>query len=66
MEVAAGHGAEVAVGDDLLQAAGTDGPMHARGTLSGPTQAQIRGRASAVNVWLWHSGSHAAPIAPSV
>jgi adenylate cyclase len=62
MEVAASHGAEVALGDDLLQAAGIDCPMLQSGALSGPTEVAIRGRSSAVSAWLWRYGSPASAV----
>jgi adenylate cyclase len=65
MEVAASHGAEVALGDDLLRAAGTDCPMLQAGALSGPTEVPIRGRSSAVSAWLWRQGDAASTMTPA-
>ena len=44
MEVAAGHGAELAVSDDMLKMAGPDCALHKQGALTGRIEAQIRGR----------------------
>lgn len=57
MEVAANHGAELALSDDLLHAAGARAPLLASGVLSGPEEMPIRGRAGSINVWLWRSGT---------
>jgi adenylate cyclase len=65
MEVAASHGAKVALSDDLLRAAGADCAVRATGALSGPTEVQIRGRSGAVSAWLWHDGSAAEAISTS-
>jgi adenylate cyclase len=65
MEVAAGHGAEVAISDDLLRRAGDNCPMLTTGTLSGPTEVQIRGRSGAVSAWLWCDGSAAQAMSTS-
>lgn len=54
MEVAARHGAEFAFSDDMLQAAG-GGASFESGTLSGPVETQIRGRAGSIAIWLWRS-----------
>jgi adenylate cyclase len=54
MEVAAGHGADIALSDDLWQAAGPDNPLHGSGTLRGPAEAEIRGRTGRLAIWLWH------------
>jgi adenylate cyclase len=56
MEVAAGHGAKVALSDDLLRAAGTDCAILTTGVLSGPADVQIRGRSGAISAWLWRDG----------
>lgn len=65
MEVAASHGAKVALSDDLLRAAGADCAVRTTGALSGPTEVQIRGRSGAVSAWLWHDGSAAEAISTS-
>jgi adenylate cyclase len=54
MEVAAGHGAELALSDDLLEVAGHDSAVFRSGVLSGPMETQIRGRSGSLAVWLWH------------
>lgn len=55
MEIAARHGAEVALSDDMLRQAGKDSAMLTSGSLTGPSEMQIRGRAGLLNVWLWRS-----------
>ena len=53
MEVAAGHGAELAVSDDMLKMAGPDCALHKEGSLTGRIEAQIRGRTGSLPIWLW-------------
>jgi adenylate cyclase len=53
MEVAARHGAELALSDELLRRAGPDSPLPESGVLTGPEDMPIRGRAGAISVWLW-------------
>lgn len=60
MEVAKDHGAQVAMSDCLLQAAGTRCRALIQGTLTGPMDAAIRGRSGVISAWLWHNG-HSAP-----
>ena len=55
MEVAAGRSFELAVSNDLLQAAGSGTVLHRSGILEGPFEASIRGRTGAMQVWLWRS-----------
>jgi adenylate cyclase len=55
MEVAASHGAELAVSDELLQAAGRDCALFKSGRLAGPEETPIRGRSGSLMIWLWHS-----------
>ena len=55
MEVAADHGAELALSDDMLQAAGRDSALFKSGTLSGPIETQIRGRSGSLAIWLWRN-----------
>lgn len=57
MEVAASHGAELAVSDELLHAAGRDCALFKSGDLVGPEATPIRGRSSSLTVWLWRSAS---------
>lgn len=54
MEVAAQHGASLALSDTLLSEAGTRGPL-AEGRLIGPMQASIRGRTGEMTVWFWRN-----------
>ncbi|MGZ5871197.1 MAG: CHASE2 domain-containing protein [Bradyrhizobium sp.] len=53
MEVAANHGAELALSDELLRAAGRDCALFKSGVLAGPTEARIRGRSGSLAIWLW-------------
>jgi adenylate cyclase len=53
MEVAADHGAELAVSDEMLEAAGRDSALYKGGVLTGPIETQIRGRTGSLPVWLW-------------
>ncbi|MGA9298696.1 MAG: adenylate/guanylate cyclase domain-containing protein, partial [Bradyrhizobium sp.] len=55
MEVAASHGAELAVSDELLHAAGRDCALFKSGCLAGPEEARIRGRSGSLMTWLWRS-----------
>ena len=55
MEVAAGHGAELALSDDMLQVAGRDSALFKSGILSGPMETQIRGRSGSLTIWLWRN-----------
>lgn len=59
MEVAAAHEAEVAVSDDMLMIAGKDCAFFRSGSLTGPMETQIRGRAGALVIWLWRSSTMA-------
>lgn len=53
MAVAAAAGAQAALSDELLQAAGA--ASFTRGSLRGPEPTQIRGRGGSIDVWLWRS-----------
>ncbi|MGA8899685.1 adenylate/guanylate cyclase domain-containing protein [Bradyrhizobium sp.] len=55
MEVAARHGAELSVSDELLHAAGRDCALFKSGCLAGPEQTPIRGRSGSLTIWLWRS-----------
>jgi adenylate cyclase len=57
MEVAAGLGAELAVSDALLRAAGRESSVFKAGALTGPVETQLRGRSGSVAVWLWRTNS---------
>ena len=57
MEVAAAQGAELALSDDLLRAAGQAAAVSVTGRLEGPTQVAIRGRAGGLFVWYWRAGA---------
>jgi adenylate cyclase len=53
MEVAASHHAELALSDDLYQAAESARSVLQSGTLDGPFPTSIRGRAGSIPVWFW-------------
>jgi adenylate cyclase len=55
MEVAAGQGAELALSDELLRAAGRDCAPFRSGVLAGPDETRIRGRSGTLMIWLWRS-----------
>jgi adenylate cyclase len=55
MEVAASHGAKLALSDELLRAAGRDCALFQSGVLVGPSETRIRGRSGLLTIWLWHS-----------
>jgi adenylate cyclase len=55
MEVAANHGVQLALSDDLLRTAGRDCAVFKSGVLTGPYETWIRGRSSSLPVWLWRS-----------
>jgi adenylate cyclase len=57
MEVAATHGAELALSDDLLRQAGPKCALLESGVLTGPEETQIRGRSRALSVWFWRNDS---------
>ena len=55
MEVAANHGVQLAVSNELLRAAGRDCAVFKSGVLTGPNETRIRGRSRLAPVWLWRS-----------
>jgi len=55
MEVAAHHGAELALSDELLHAAGRECALFKSGVLTGPNETGIRGRSGSLTIWLWHN-----------
>jgi adenylate cyclase len=57
MEVAAGRGAELALSDELLKAAGHDAALFKSGVLTGPEEAHIRGRSGSLAIWLWQDAN---------
>jgi adenylate cyclase len=59
MEIAAHRGFQLAVGDELLRAAGSDCALLKTGTLSGPHETPVRGRSATVTIWLWKDTSAA-------
>ena len=65
MEVAASYGAEVAVSDHLVRAAGSACSIFDSGVLKGAFEVSIRGRSGSLSVWLWrHHRLPRDPIAP--
>jgi adenylate cyclase len=57
MEIAAHHGVQLAVGDELLRAAGADCALLKTGRLYGPHETPIRGRSATLTTWLWNGTS---------
>jgi len=57
MEVAASHGVELAVSDELLRASGRDCALLKAGDLVGPEETRIRGRSGSLVIWLRRSTS---------
>jgi adenylate cyclase len=55
MEVAAVHGVELAVSNELVRAAGRDCALFKSGVLTGPRETRIRGRSGSLTIWLWRS-----------
>ncbi len=53
MEVAARHGAELAISDQMLKQAGPDCVLLHTGDITGPRDTAIRGRKHSLPVWLW-------------
>jgi adenylate cyclase len=53
MEIAAHHGVQLAVGDEMPRAAGQDCALLKTGKLFGPHDARVRGRSATVSIWLW-------------
>jgi adenylate cyclase len=58
MEVAARHGAELALSDDLLRQAGPKCALCELGVLTGPEETRIRGRSRVLSVWFWRNDSN--------
>jgi adenylate cyclase len=56
MEVAANHGVQLALSDDLLRTAGRDCAVFKSGVLTGPFETWIRSRSGSLPIWLWRSG----------
>lgn len=57
MEVAAKHGAALALSDELLRQAGPKCALFEFGVLTGPKETRIRGRSRALSVWFWRNDS---------
>jgi len=57
MEVAAGHGVELALSDELFRAVDRDRSLFEAGALTGPVETRLRGRSGSLDVWLWRSRS---------
>jgi adenylate cyclase len=57
MEVAALHHADIALSDDLHQAAGSACSVFESGLLDGTFPTSIRGRSGSIPIWLWRRSS---------
>jgi adenylate cyclase len=57
MEVAAGHGVELALSDELFRAVGRDRSLFEAGALTGPVETRLRGRSGSLDAWFWRSRS---------
>jgi adenylate cyclase len=57
MEVAAGHGVELALSDELFRAVGRDRSLFEAGVLTGAVETRLRGRSGSLDVWFWRSRS---------
>jgi adenylate cyclase len=55
MEVAANHGVQLALSNELLRTAGRDCAVFKSGGLTGPYETWIRGRSGSLPIWLWQS-----------
>ncbi|MGO7309686.1 adenylate/guanylate cyclase domain-containing protein, partial [Rhizobium ruizarguesonis] len=55
MEVAARPGVELALSAEIVRAAGPDSVLTQSGSMEGPLETALRGRASRIDVWLWRS-----------
>jgi adenylate cyclase len=55
MEVAANHGMQLALSDELVCAAGRECAVFESGVLTGPHETWIRGRSGSLTIWLWRS-----------
>jgi adenylate cyclase len=55
MEVAAKHGVQLALSNELLRAAGRECAAFKSGVLTGPYETWIRGRSGSLPIWLWRS-----------
>jgi adenylate cyclase len=58
MEVAANHGMQLALSDELVRAAGRECAVFESGVLTGPHETWIRGRSGSLPIWLWRSGQN--------
>jgi adenylate cyclase len=57
MEVAAGHGVELALSDELFRAVSRNRSLLEAGALTGPVETRLRGRSGSLDVWFWRSRS---------
>jgi adenylate cyclase len=55
MEVAARNGADLAISNELLKVAGRDSEPYLSGSLEGPLETELRGRATTLAIWLWRA-----------
>jgi len=55
MEVAANHGVQLALSNQLLRTAGGECAVFKSGVLTGPYETWIRGRSGSLPIWLWRN-----------
>jgi adenylate cyclase len=55
MEVAANHGVQLALSNELLRTAGRECAVFKSGVLTGPYETWIRSRSGSLPIWLWRS-----------
>jgi adenylate cyclase len=55
MEVAAKHGVQLALSNELLRTAGRQCAVFRSGALTGPYETWIRGRSGSLVIWLWQN-----------
>jgi adenylate cyclase len=58
MEVAANHGVQLALSNELIRAAGQECAVFKSGVVTGPYETWIRGRSGSLAIWLWRSHPH--------
>jgi adenylate cyclase len=65
MNVAAAHGADVALSDELYAAAGAACAAFDAGSLTRRVDVPIRGRSGVLAVWLWRGATSATRLEPT-
>ena len=55
MEVAANHGVQLALSNELVRTAGRECAVFKSGVLTGPYETWIRSRSGSLPIWLWRS-----------